>query len=82
MKNFKGGVRFYTLAEGTVRVFFPEGKTVCQWCRYARNEDSLRRWRCLLTDEYLVYPFDSIGNQCPLKIIKEETNGIACTYPG
>ena len=82
MKNFESGVKFYTLAEGTVHVYFPEGRTVCQWCRYARNEDSLRRWRCLLTDEYLVYPFDSIGNQCPLKIVKEETNGSACTYPG
>lgn len=70
--SFEKGVSWYTKARGVVVVHFPEDKTVCQWCPYCRNEDSLRRWKCLLTGEYLVYPFDSIGNQCPL--VLEEQN--------
>lgn len=70
--SFEKGVGWYTKARGVVVVHFPEDKTVCQWCPYCRNEDSLRRWKCLLTGEYLVYPFDSIGNQCPL--VLEEQN--------
>ena len=61
-----GKVSYYTKARGTVEVGFPEDRTVCQWCPFCRNEDSLRRWKCLLTGEYLVYPFVSIGNLCPL----------------
>lgn len=64
------GVSYYTRAHGTVSVFFPENRTVCQWCPYVRNEDSLKRHRCLLTGEYLVYPFTERGNECPL-IIEE-----------
>ena len=69
---FERGVRYYTVAEGTVRVNFPEDRTVCQWCPFARNEDSLKRWRCQVTGEYLVYPFVSVGNECPLVIVEEE----------
>ena len=63
----KNGVAYYTTVKGMVTVNFPEDRVVCQWCQYCRNEDSLKRWRCLLTGEYLVYPFAAVGNQCPLK---------------
>lgn len=66
------GVSYYTLAHGAVAVFFPEDKTTCQWCPYVRNEDSLKRHKCLLTGEYLPYPFTARGNECPLTI--EEGN--------
>lgn len=66
------GVLYYTKAKGEVEVNFPEDKVVCQWCPYCRNEDSLRRWKCLLTGEYLVYPFVSIGNECPLVVEGKE----------
>ena len=66
----KRGVDHYTVGKATVKVYFPEDKTVCQWCPFCRNEDSLKRWKCLITGEYLVYPFVSVGNQCP--IILEE----------
>jgi len=74
MQGFENGVKFYTKAIGEIIVNFPENRTVCQWCPYCRNEDSLRRWKCLITGEYIVYPFDCIGDKCPLTLIKEERN--------
>ena len=71
-KEFSQGVSYYTLAKGEITVSFPEDQTVCQWCPYCRNEDSLRRWKCLITGEYLVYPFVSVGNECPLTLIEQE----------
>lgn len=66
------GVSFYTKGSATLPVFFPEDKTVCQWCPYVRTEDSLKRHKCLLTGEYLVYPFTSRGNECPVVFEEEE----------
>lgn len=64
-------VLWYSKGHATVKVSFPEDKIVCQWCPFCRNEDSLRRWKCLLTGEYLVYPFHCVGNECP--VIIDET---------
>jgi hypothetical protein len=61
-----GKVDYYTHGTVTLDVSFPENRVVCQWCRFCRNEDSLKRWKCLLTDEYIVYPFYSVGNECPI----------------
>lgn len=72
-KGFETGVKYYTTAKATVTVHFPEDRTVCQYCPYCRNEDSLKRWKCLLTNEYLVYPLVSVGNECPFIQIEEET---------
>lgn len=66
-------VEFYTHAHGVVEVHFPEDKTVCQYCQFCRNEDSLKRWKCMLTGEYLLYPFHGRGNDCPL-ILEEKNN--------
>jgi len=62
----KNCVTYYTDGTATVTVHFPEDRTVCQYCPYCRNEDSLKRWKCLLTDEYVLYPFVSVGNKCPI----------------
>lgn len=59
-------VDYYTRCTGSVTVYFPEDKVRCQWCPFCRNEDSLKRWKCLITGEYIVYPFAGVGNQCPL----------------
>lgn len=61
-------VTYYTRGKAEFSVSFPEDKTVCQWCPYCRNEDSLKRWKCLLTNEYIVYPFSTRGNQCPIEL--------------
>lgn len=66
------GVRYYTTGTATIAVHFPEDMTFCQWCPYVRNEDSLKRHKCLLTGEYLPYPFTSRGNECPVIFPKEE----------
>ena len=67
MGGVKGEGLYYTTGVATVVVNFPEDRVVCQWCPYCRNEDSLRRWKCLLTGEYLVYPFQGRGNECPVE---------------
>lgn len=69
-KELNGHVDYYTKGTAVVRVCFPENRVVCQWCPFCRNEDSLRRWKCLLTGEYLVYPFTSRGEGCPIELDK------------
>ena len=68
-------VQFYTWGTAVLRVPFPEDMTQCQWCPFVRNEDSLKRHRCLLTGEYLPFPFTSRGNECPVVIDNEEEDG-------
>ena len=65
------GVSYYTHGVVSVDVPFPEDKTVCQWCPFCRNEDSLKRHKCQITGEYLPYPLTSRGNMCP--VVFEET---------
>lgn len=71
-KLFEQGVSWYAHGRMEIDVYFPEGNTTCQWCPFCRNEDSLKRWKCLITGEYLMYPFTSRGNKCPLKLEEEE----------
>lgn len=71
MASLEKGVSYYTKGHVTVVINFPEDKAVCQWCPFCRNEDSLKRWKCLLTGEYLVYPFVSVGNECPVRLEDE-----------
>ena len=68
----QGGVSYYTWGHLEIDVPFPEDMTQCQWCPFVRNEDSLKRWRCLITGEYLPFPFVSRGNQCPIIFDTEE----------
>lgn len=68
------GVRYYTWGTARLRVPFPEDLTRCQWCPYVRYEDGLKRHRCLLTGEYLPYPFASRGNECPVVIDNNNNN--------
>lgn len=79
----RDGVGWYTKGLATLLVYFPEDMTTCQWCPYVRNEDSLKRHRCLLTGEYLPFPFTSRGNECPVDLEGgEEENGDPCADPG
>jgi hypothetical protein len=74
MRDLERAVRYYTRGVATIHVPFPEDMTVCQWCPYVRNEDSLKRHKCLLTGEYLPFPFTSRGNQCPV-VFEEVDDG-------
>lgn len=65
-------VRYYTTGVAILPVHFPEDRTVCQWCPFVRCDESLKRCRCLLTLEYLPYPFTSRGDQCPVTFSDKE----------
>lgn len=65
-------VSFYTSGTAHVRVHFPNGMTMCQWCPYLRYHEGVKRHQCALTIEFLPYPFDGRGNECPIEFDKEE----------
>lgn len=73
MKNSENCVRFYKTGKATVLVHYPNGDVCCRWCPYVRYDESLRRHRCLFTSEYLPFPLDGRGNECPV-ILEEEEN--------
>ena len=72
MSGSRNGVTWYATGIVTVPVYFPEGDICCRWCPYVRYDDSLRRHRCLFTDEYIVSPMDSTGALCPVEFKEEE----------
>lgn len=74
-------ITWYETGTATLAVPFPNGKTVCQWCPYVRTEDSLKRHRCLLTGEYLMFPFTSRGNECPVMFDNGEESEDDGTLP-
>lgn len=64
-------VIFYKTGAANIKVHFPNGETVCRWCPYVRYDESLRRHRCLFTDEYLLSPMETLGNRCPIVFERE-----------
>jgi len=72
MKEFKGGVKWYT--KSTVTIGFPEDDVCCYRCPLMGVEftQGHRREHCRRTGEYLPAPLDTIGVYCPLEF--EETN--------
>lgn len=73
MSRASGGrVSFYKTGLATIAVHFPNGDTVCRWCPYVRYDESLLRHRCVFTGEYLLFPMDARGNQCPVSFDDKE----------
>lgn len=70
MKDFKNGVKYYTMAELNFKFGFPEKETVCGFCPFIKNEYGLNRHRCTITND-LVYSLDNRGKDCPLLITGE-----------
>lgn len=64
-------VYFYKTGVASIVVNFPNGDAVCRWCPFIRYDESLRRHRCLFTGEYLPFPIESLGNECPI-VFEEE----------
>ena len=62
---FTQGTLWYTLS-------FPEDKVRCQYCPCCRYEEALKRYSCRLTGEWLVYPFQCVGRQCPIGFEEKE----------
>lgn len=65
-------VEYYTKGQAVINVFYPENDVSCHWCPFWRSEDSLKRSRCLITNEILYKPLTSTGQKCPV-VIQEET---------
>ena len=63
---FEGGVKYYTFGTAEFRVSFPEDRIVCNYCKFIRPRSDLKRYECQLTDEILLYPFDRLGQNCPI----------------
>lgn len=70
MKDFKFGVKYYTLGKLETQVGFPENQAVCGYCPFVKSEFDLKRHRCLVTDEML-YSLEIRGRECPLKFSGE-----------
>lgn len=68
MKAYKRGVLFYTQGWAYVSVGFPEGKTVCRYCKFLQADSVLHRPKCVITDELIAYPETGMGQECPLDI--------------
>lgn len=49
MKGFCDGISYYTEYRASIRVFFPEGREVCQYCPFLRHEDAFNRFFCKAT---------------------------------
>lgn len=61
-------VEYYTKGEAIVNVYFPEGDVSCHWCPFWRSEESLKRSRCIITNEILFKPLLALGEKCPIVI--------------
>lgn len=59
-------VTWYKTGYATIPVSFPNGQCTCNLCPFVRFDEPHRRHRCVLTDEYLLFPFDGRGNLCPV----------------
>jgi hypothetical protein len=51
---FENGVSYYTKGKATIEIGFPENQIKCQYCRFIRYSDGLKRYSCRLTEEYLL----------------------------
>jgi len=71
--SLKNGVGFYTKGTALISVGFPEKLVRCQYCKFLTNESWAKRYRCLLTDERIMQPFEVVGWECPLEF-EEEVN--------
>ncbi|MGI6663912.1 MAG: hypothetical protein ACOX3W_00575 [Christensenellaceae bacterium] len=68
-KDFPKGVSWYTEAEVTVKVYFPEDSVCCYFCKFCRGDGVRDRHKCFLTNEILL-TVDMVGRECPL-IVEE-----------
>ena len=68
MGRFDKGVTFYTFAEVTVQLAFPEDEVKCKWCPFLKHYDGIDRDRCERTNE-IIFSREFIGMKCPLTIL-------------
>lgn len=69
-KKFDKGVSFYTYADLSIQIGFPEDEVCCHWCPFLRHYDSLNRDKCAITEDIL-YSTELRGIHCPLVILND-----------
>ena len=69
MKQFNGGVSYYTKA--SVEIGFPEDDVCCHWCPLMTRDPNLRDI-CSKTGEILLASKHMIGVNCPLTFENKE----------
>lgn len=69
-KKFDKGVAYYTIADLSMQIGFPEDEVKCAWCRFLRHYDNLDRDKCALTEDIL-YTRELRGINCPLVILND-----------
>ena len=72
INEFEGGVKYYTFGTIKMEIGFPEDKICCRWCRFCRDEKTVDRHWCRLTNDIL-YNISLRGDKCPIKF-KEKNN--------
>lgn len=65
-------VSYYTTGTATVARPFPQWANGLPVVPYIQYREGLKRHQCALTGEFLPYPFDSRGAECPVIFDKEE----------
>lgn len=74
MGRFDKGVSYYTIADLSMQISFPEDSVCCKWCRFLRHYDGIDRDKCALTEDIL-YSRELRGINCPLVIINDVSEG-------
>jgi len=71
MKDFKDGVKYYTTAQCTITVFFPENDVCCLHCPYFSRSSG----HCQL-DKNITPPRPDrlVDRMCPLEILEDKPN--------
>ena len=70
MGRFDKGVSYYTFADLSIQIGFPEDEVKCKWCRFLKHYDSMNRDKCGINDE-IIYSTELIGQNCPLVILNQ-----------
>lgn len=72
MKTCRGGAKYYTFGViNGLKVSFPENRVSCSECDFARHWEAFGRYECILTHERIMYPYDGVGNECPIELDNE-----------
>ena len=69
-RKFDKGVSFYTYADLSIQIGFPEDEVKCAWCPFIRHYESIDRDSCGVTNETL-YSRELRGRHCPLVILND-----------
>lgn len=78
--GIKNGVSYYTKADVTMTISFPEDRVCCRYCPLCvKDPDNYGRLVCFESREILVYPDVTIGANCKIRLKGDQDNGQAET---